>query len=825
MMSRCEEELAGPALPGLSLVLPAHNEEPVIAQAIAEACEALDDLGVPHEIIVVDDGSRDATAQVARAATVNRPQVRIISLGRNVGYAEALRNGFRAARYELVAFTDADCQFDLLDLGKLLELCRTHDIACGERADRQDPWRRKVYSKGFNILARALLGTQVRDCDCALKIFRRDWVNSAGLTCQGFFFNAELLCRARQDGLTIGEVPVTHRPRPAGDSKVSIWHIPPVLKTLVQFWWSRALFSEPTTADETNRNTRLGLPELGFCLLLVMLAGLIWARLRFPLMDPDESRYAQIAQEMVVTGNWLVPKRLGQPYLDKPPLLYWTTALAFRGLGISEATVHLIPALASLITVFSTFLLGRRLVGSLGAAVGSLLLLCSAGFLLSGRFLFMDSLLTSWTTLGFLAALVEVRTPRVSWGPWLLSAVACGLGILTKGPIAPVLIATPVAASLWLTGRISQLSWKLLASYAAMVLAIALPWFVALAWAEPGALTEFVWKHHVERFVSGLEHAEPVWFFVPVVCVAMLPCSILWPATWAFFASREQAVRARRDWDVGSLLLGAGWVFLLFSAARCKLPPYILPMFPPLCLVMGVAVWGIIEGCSQHKFVTYVRLHSPRDLCILLTLAVPVAASIDALLSVSLGGANWFAWGLLAVVGTGLLMPRTLSGYAITTRWIAASSFALLAMIATTFDFYPRIALSRSFIHPLRQVCPQELAEGIPVVSVGLSREIDSLSFYFPDLSLAVFDQWSVLEAAHTLPDRGQTLLLIDESLVDEFLENSGGETNLREVAHIHPCRVFESLPRERVAKTVTAAHTESTANASPMIRQTSATR
>jgi hypothetical protein len=90
---------------------------------------------------------------------------------------------------------------------------------------------------------------------------------------------------------------------------------------------------------------------------------------------------------------------------------------------------------------------------------------------------------------------------------------------------------------------------------------------------------------------------------------------------------------------------------------------------------------------------------------------------------------------------------------------------------------------------------------------------------------LAVFDQWSVLEAAHTLPDRGQTLLLIDESLVDEFLENSGGETNLREVAHIHPCRVFESLPRERVAKTVTAAHTESTANASPMIRQTSATR
>jgi hypothetical protein len=276
---------------------------------------------------------------------------------------------------------------------------------------------------------------------------------------------------------------------------------------------------------------------------------------------------------------------------------------------------------------------------------------------------------------------------------------------------------------------------------------------------------------------------------------------------------------------VGSLLLGTGWVFVLFSLARCKLPPYVLPMFPPLCLVMGVAVWGIIEGCSQHKFVTYVRLHSPRDLCLLLSLAVPVAAAIDALLSASLGGANWFAWGSLAVVGIGLLTPRTLARHAVTTRWLAAAGFALLAMVATTFDFYPRIALSRSFIHPLRQACPQELAEGVPVVSVGLSREIDSLSFYFPRLPLAVFDQWSVSDAAHTMPGRGQTLLLIDEQLVDEFLRASGGETKLREVAHIHPCRVFESLPHEQVAETVTAAHLDSPSPESSAIRQTSATR
>ncbi|MFN7802616.1 MAG: glycosyltransferase [Planctomycetaceae bacterium] len=821
MISLSDDYQAVPALPGLSLVLPAHNEEPVIAQAIVEACDALATLGVPHEILIIDDGSRDDTARVARAAAADLPQVRVISLQRNVGYAEALRSGFRAARHELVAFTDADCQFDLHDLGKLLELSHSCDVACGERVDRQDPWRRKVYSKGFNILARTLLGTQVRDCDCALKIFRRDWVNGAGLHCQGFFFNAELLCRARRDGLSIGEVGVTHRPRPGGESKVSIWHIPPVLQTLVRFWWSESLFAPPAPAAECEKNNRLGLPELGFCLLLLMLSGLMWARLRFPLMDPDESRYAQIAQEMVVTGNWLVPKRLGQPYLDKPPLLYWSTALAFRTLGISEATVHLVPALASLITVFSTFLLGRRLVGNSSAVVGSLLLLCSVGFLLSGRFLFMDSLLTSWTTLGFLAALVAVRTPRVSWGLWLLSAVACGLGFLTKGPISPVLIATPVAASLWLTGRISRLTWKMLAVYAAAVSAIGLPWFIALSVAEPGALKEFVWKHHVERFVSGLEHAEPVWFFVPVLCVTMLPCSILWPATWAYFRSQEQPVRARRDWDVGSLLLGAGWVFVLFSAARCKLPPYVLPMFPFVCLVMGVAIWGIIQGEAAGKFATYVRNHSPRDLCLLLCFAVPVTAFIDLRLSSKLGGANLLSWGVLAGIGMGLLTPRTFARSAVVTRWVAAAGFALLAMVATTFDFYPRIAHSRSFVHPLEEVCLRELDERVPVVSIGLSREIDSISFYYPQLHLEVYERWSSSEAVQPLAERGPTLFLINQYQVKEFLEAFGGESDLREVAYIHPCRVFESVPRASVA----AARVDAVREDSPAARQTARIR
>jgi hypothetical protein len=244
-------------------------------------------------------------------------------------------------------------------------------------------------------------------------------------------------------------------------------------------------------------------------------------------------------------------------------------------------------------------------------------------------------------------------------------------------------------------------------------------------------------------------------------------------------------------------------------------------MFPSVCLVMGVAIWGIIRGETAGKFAMYVRETSPRDLCVLLGVAIPVAAFIDSRLSDQIGGANWLAWGALACVGLGLLTPRTFARHAVTTRWLAAAGFALLAMVATTFDFYPRIAHSRSFIQPLAEVCPHELDDRVPVVSVGLSREIDSLSFYYPQLPLDVYDLWSASEAAQTLPERGHTLLLIKEDLVDEFLAAATGQTELREVAHVHPCRVFESIPKSLV--TAASAHQDS--NPKAAIRQASGVR
>ena len=152
----------------MSLVFPAYNEEAGIRQAVVEACNALEELTVDYEILVVDDGSRDDTAAIVAELAALLPRVRLLRHESNRGYGAALRTGFAAARFERVAFTDADCQFHLADLGRLLPLSDRYPVAVGWRQGRQDSWRRRFLSRGYNLLTRALLGhARVRDCDCA----------------------------------------------------------------------------------------------------------------------------------------------------------------------------------------------------------------------------------------------------------------------------------------------------------------------------------------------------------------------------------------------------------------------------------------------------------------------------------------------------------------------------------------------------------------------------------------------------------------------------------------------------------------------------------
>lgn len=222
----------------LSLVVPAYNEAAGIGRAIAEADVDLSLLAQDYEIIVVDDGSTDGTSAIVEEEQASRPRLRLLRHYRNRGYGAALRTGFQAARFDHIAFTDADCQFFLSDLALLLPLTERVPIAAGYRVQRQDPWKRRFYSWGYNKLIRFLLGTRVRDVDCALKVFRRDALERILPETRGFLVNTEMLSKARRLGLEVAEVGVRHRPRLHGSSKVSLLDIPRALRGLIPLWWS-----------------------------------------------------------------------------------------------------------------------------------------------------------------------------------------------------------------------------------------------------------------------------------------------------------------------------------------------------------------------------------------------------------------------------------------------------------------------------------------------------------------------------------------------------------------------------------------------------------
>jgi dolichol-phosphate mannosyltransferase len=235
---------SGSAAWRLSLIIPAYNEEAGIRLAIAEASEALAGLASDYEIVVVDDGSTDGTAAAVFDLACGRPWVRLLRHKENRGYGAALRTGFQAARFDRIAFTDADRQFYLDDLASLLRYSAVYPVVVGYRVGRQDPWRRRFLSWGYNALVRTLLGTGVRDCDCALKIFHRDALAHLLPHSRGFFVNTEMLTRARQCGFRVHEVGVRHRPRLHGASKVSLRDVPRTLSTLVPFWWSNVVWGK-----------------------------------------------------------------------------------------------------------------------------------------------------------------------------------------------------------------------------------------------------------------------------------------------------------------------------------------------------------------------------------------------------------------------------------------------------------------------------------------------------------------------------------------------------------------------------------------------------
>ncbi|MGH2408093.1 MAG: glycosyltransferase family 2 protein [Candidatus Limnocylindrales bacterium] len=222
----------------LSYFFPAHDEAENVDGLVAEALAVLPELTHAFEIIVVDDGSRDGTGAIADRLVAAHPDlVRVVHHERNRGYGAALRSGFRAARYPLIAFTDGDRQFHVGDLERLLALSSAADapdVVVGYRLKRADPLLRTLYARAYRLCLRVLFGLPVRDVDCACKLFHRQALAGIRLESSGAFLSAELLIKVRASGQTVAEVGVPHYPRAAGRaSGANPWV---VLRAVRDFW-------------------------------------------------------------------------------------------------------------------------------------------------------------------------------------------------------------------------------------------------------------------------------------------------------------------------------------------------------------------------------------------------------------------------------------------------------------------------------------------------------------------------------------------------------------------------------------------------------------
>jgi len=305
------------------------------------------------------------------------------------------------------------------------------------------------------------------------------------------------------------------------------------------------------------------------------------------LWIPDETRYAQISQDMLLSGNWVSPHFMGLRYFEKPIAGYWMIALGQELFGQNLFGVRFASALSTGLSVLLCFLVARRLWNEPRKSFICALLYMSFT-VVAGQagYANLDPQFTFWVNLSLVALwfAVDSRSTRQRVISWAVLGLACGMGFMTKGFLAwllPVLIALPWM--LW------QKRWRELLIYGPVAVAVAiivsLPWVLAVHSQEPDYWRFFFWHEHIRRFAGDdAQHDAPWWFYLPLLVAFSLPWVALLPPAF------KQAWQTRAQPGIAFLLLWLVMPLAFFSTANGKLPTYILPCLLPLALLLGHAL-------------------------------------------------------------------------------------------------------------------------------------------------------------------------------------------------------------------------------------------
>lgn len=317
------------------------------------------------------------------------------------------------------------------------------------------------------------------------------------------------------------------------------------------------------------------------------------------LQHPDEGRYAEIAREMVVSGDWVTPRLDGLKYFEKPPLQYWLTAASFTAFEQDEWTARLPGAIAGFATFVTVVVTGAAIATPAAGVYAGLALAGSVWLFGISHLVTLDALLTLWLTLSLCAFLraQHARASSARCRTWMLFAYASAAGgVMTKGLIALLIpFATLVVYSLATRDRGP---WKRLHFGGGLVVLLVLtaPWFVLVSLRNPEFARFFFIHEHFERYLTTEHHRSGAWwYFVPMFVLGFLPWTgiFLWRLRRAW---RNAAIDAGGFAWTKFCLVWAGFIFVFFSLSGSKLPSYILPMFPAVALVLG---WQLRETSAR----------------------------------------------------------------------------------------------------------------------------------------------------------------------------------------------------------------------------------
>jgi len=200
----------------ISVFFPCYNEQENVARTVEKTLEVVEKLNADFEVIIVNDGSDDNTGQIADGIAERNDRVKVVHHRHNLGYGAALQSGFQTAAKELVFYTDGDGQFDINEMPPLLSLMEQYDIVSCYRLNRRDPVIRKINGWCWTKLVCLMFGLNIRDIDCAFKLYKRRIFDEIEMSSTGALIDAEILARAARKGYRITQKGVHHYPRISG---------------------------------------------------------------------------------------------------------------------------------------------------------------------------------------------------------------------------------------------------------------------------------------------------------------------------------------------------------------------------------------------------------------------------------------------------------------------------------------------------------------------------------------------------------------------------------------------------------------------------------